>query len=260
MGLLVLTPLEAKGLTSTECCGSMDPFVKIRYNGRKYKGTPSENGDVNPVFRNEELMLPLVPDYKSFTLQLVNHKTFRNRVISEDLFSVPEVIKKGAGEHWFDLQAGGKLRMRVRVLRPLVVTMLEAKDLFDTEGAFSRQDPYAQVELKLPLGPGSQQVVRTKCHTDGNKIARWNDVSGARARARARGSLGNAAVRVQHPRRPAARQRPERGRDDPRDEREQCATGLGDRPRARAHRGRVQVRARGQAHVAAAHAPRELER
>lgn len=105
-GTIVVIPKTARLVRDINYFATMDPYVKLKYNGVKQKTKVDKNGGKNPSW-NETFSFKET-DCTLMYVAVWNENTFSHEVICEAKIDIPALISHGAFKDWVKMNYKGK--------------------------------------------------------------------------------------------------------------------------------------------------------
>lgn len=115
-GQLSLIVMRAELTHDTETIGKMDPYVKIKYNGKQYKSQTKTDAGKKPVWNFHVNLFVALND--EISIKVMDKDTFSDDVIGKFEGSVRTLIgeSRAKEERWIDIYYGSKNKIGGRIL------------------------------------------------------------------------------------------------------------------------------------------------
>lgn len=180
-GSFEITVLEAKELKDVQMIGKMDPFAKVTFGKKSYRGETHSDADQTPKWENakthkfEFTGLPEVDD-EVVSIEIVNDNLLVNSRIGEGTIKVEDIMNhKEETKQWVTLtrkggtQPAGEVYVQTKFIPPIAITVHEAKELPSVQ-LFGKMDPFAKMKI-------CKYRFQTPVHSNGSKNPKWDSAN-----------------------------------------------------------------------------------
>ena len=173
---VILKPTKAELIHNTDGGSKLTTYIQIKYAGKIYQSQISKVDGDKPVW-DESFDLVLTGD-GALNLAVWDYDSGSpDDLVGDCLLNLNQLAKTGNNNSWIDLYFDGASAGRIWVdvfIVPmnqgpvLLLAPLRAELTHDTDGMFSKMDPFVRLNV-------NGTFFTTAVHTDGGKKPIWND-------------------------------------------------------------------------------------